>query len=63
MVFAATSEVSTAAQRFITFLNRAVTPFHAIAELSHRLQSDGFNELSESADWKLQPNGKYYVTK
>jgi|UniRef100_A0AC35EWC2 aspartyl aminopeptidase len=63
MSMAASSEVSAAAQRFITFLNRSVTPFHAIHELSNRLKSDGFTEVRESEDWKLQPNGKYFVTK
>jgi aspartyl aminopeptidase len=59
----ASTEVSAAAQRFVTFLNRAVTPFHAVSELSKHLKSDGFNELRESEDWNLQPNGKYFVTK
>uniref|UniRef100_A0AC34GPU5 Aspartyl aminopeptidase n=1 Tax=Panagrolaimus sp. ES5 TaxID=591445 RepID=A0AC34GPU5_9BILA len=63
MSIAASTEVSAAAQRFVTFLNRAVTPFHAISELSKHLKGDGFAELRESEDWKLQPNGKYYVTK
>jgi aspartyl aminopeptidase len=63
MSIVASTEVSAAAQRFVTFLNRAVTPFHAVSELSKHLKNDGFNELRESEEWKLQPNGKYYVTK
>jgi len=56
-------EFTAAAQKFITFLNKAVTPFHAVKELSSRLTSVGFTELRESEAWNLKPNGRYYVTK
>uniref|UniRef100_A0A0N5APC7 Aspartyl aminopeptidase n=1 Tax=Syphacia muris TaxID=451379 RepID=A0A0N5APC7_9BILA len=52
-----------AAEEFVNFLNKAVTPFHAVKELTDRLKSHGFVELKETDSWKLEANGKYYITK
>uniref|UniRef100_A0AC34Q872 Aspartyl aminopeptidase n=1 Tax=Panagrolaimus sp. JU765 TaxID=591449 RepID=A0AC34Q872_9BILA len=57
------AELTVAAQKFVAFLNKAVTPFHAVKELASRLASVGFTELRECDAWSLVPNGRYYVTK
>ncbi|KJH53012.1 putative aspartyl aminopeptidase [Dictyocaulus viviparus] len=51
------------ADEFITFLNKSVTPFHAVEECKERLIQSGFEELAESTDWDIKPDGKYFVTK
>lgn len=59
----ASEEVKAAAKDFVTFLNKAVTPFHAVEELAARLKGKGFMELNETESWKVEPNTKYYVTR
>uniref|UniRef100_A0A1I7T8J8 Aspartyl aminopeptidase n=1 Tax=Caenorhabditis tropicalis TaxID=1561998 RepID=A0A1I7T8J8_9PELO len=56
-------EIRKAAQDFITYLNKAVTPFHATQEVKERLVQAGFKELPESGHWDIQPTNKYFVTK
>lgn len=59
----ASPEIRQAAQQFINFLNKSVTPFHAVQECKARLGQAGFKELPETGHWDIQPNNKYYVTK
>ncbi|VDK77189.1 unnamed protein product [Litomosoides sigmodontis] len=59
----ASSEVKKAAKDFVTFLNKAVTPFHAVEESAKRLRDAGFQELGESEHWIIEPLKKYFVTK
>uniref|UniRef100_A0A0K0DXR4 Aspartyl aminopeptidase n=2 Tax=Strongyloides stercoralis TaxID=6248 RepID=A0A0K0DXR4_STRER len=56
-------EVKKAASEFITFLNKSVTPFHAVKECKLMLEKAGFKELKESEPWTIEKTGKYYVTK
>ncbi|MCV6615894.1 MAG: M18 family aminopeptidase [Cellvibrionaceae bacterium] len=48
-------------QRCLEFLERAVTPFHAVATMVERLRAAGFVALDESQSWQLEPGNKYYV--
>uniref|UniRef100_A0A914V761 aspartyl aminopeptidase n=1 Tax=Plectus sambesii TaxID=2011161 RepID=A0A914V761_9BILA len=59
----ASAEATRMAKDFVAFLNRAVTPFHAVEECSKLLLAAGFNELKESETWKLEPKQKYFVTR
>ncbi|KAM3722614.1 Aspartyl aminopeptidase [Dirofilaria immitis] len=59
----ASIEVRKAAKDFVTFLNKAVTPFHAVEESASRLRNAGFQELKESEHWTIEPLKKYFVTK
>ncbi|KJH53011.1 putative aspartyl aminopeptidase [Dictyocaulus viviparus] len=56
-------EIRREAEEFVTFLNKAVTPFHAVEECKERLIQSGFEEIAEADDWDIKPNGKYFVTK
>uniref|UniRef100_A0A0K0CXM1 Aspartyl aminopeptidase n=1 Tax=Angiostrongylus cantonensis TaxID=6313 RepID=A0A0K0CXM1_ANGCA len=56
-------EIRREAEEFVSFLNKAVTPFHAVKECKERLQQSGFKEILEASDWDIRPGGKYFVTK
>jgi aspartyl aminopeptidase len=52
-------------QDFISFLNSAPTPYHAVASLKKMLVAAGFTELSERTPWggKVERGHKYFVTR
>ena len=43
------------------FIDRAPTPFHAVAETTRRLRDAGFRELSPADAWDLSPGDRRYV--
>ena len=47
----------------LDFLSRATSPFHAVREMSARLQAAGYTQLMEAEDWSLEAGGKYYLTR
>eukprot|EP00834_Sanchytrium_tribonematis_P003393 NODE_129_length_16972_cov_2.172643.p8 type:complete len:322 gc:universal NODE_129_length_16972_cov_2.172643:13374-14339(+) len=47
---------------FINFVNKSLTPFHAVSEIISKLETCGFQKLKQHAKWNLQQFGKYYVT-
>lgn len=47
---------------FLSFLQRAVTPFHAVQAGEEMLHEAGFTELDLRAPWRLQP-GRSYMTR
>lgn len=49
------------AKPFCDFLTDNPTVFHAVAAMKKQLKDEGFSELLESDEWKLQKGGKYYV--
>eukprot|EP01098_Paradermamoeba_levis_P011152 TRINITY_DN4751_c0_g1_i1.p1 TRINITY_DN4751_c0_g1~~TRINITY_DN4751_c0_g1_i1.p1 ORF type:complete len:482 (-),score=168.44 TRINITY_DN4751_c0_g1_i1:63-1436(-) len=51
------------APKFIEFINRAPSHFHAVEQCSLRLQSAGFSNIKETEDWQLKPGGKYFLTR
>eukprot|EP01027_Heterolobosea_sp_BB2_P008377 GEZU01012422.1.p1 GENE.GEZU01012422.1~~GEZU01012422.1.p1 ORF type:complete len:472 (-),score=159.64 GEZU01012422.1:1025-2440(-) len=51
------------ARKFIDFVNKACTPFHAVDEIRKRLLSSGFKQLYETDNWKLERNGRYFFTR
>ncbi len=51
----------TNAQKLIDFIKKSPTGFHAIDTIMQELS--GFEPLQESESWRLQPGGKYYVTR
>ncbi|KAK6740164.1 hypothetical protein RB195_008564 [Necator americanus] len=59
----AVPEMRKEAEEFLSFLNKAVTPFHAVQECRERLLQSGFEEIPEADQWNIRPGGKYFVTK
>ena len=50
-------------EKFLNYINNAVTPFHAVDGLSKTLDNEGYTKLLESDLWEINKGGKYYVTK
>lgn len=51
------------AESLLALIDASPTPFHATAELAALLKADGFRELKETAAWKLEKGGRYFVTR
>lgn len=51
------------ARDLMEFLDKSPCAFFAVEEMKRRLQEKGYRELQEREAWKLEKNGKYYVTK
>lgn len=45
----------------LSFLDNAPTAWHAVKIATEKLQIQGFQELQEHNNWKLQKGGRYYV--
>ena len=45
------------------FLDYAHSTYHAVDYLKKQLEKEGYCCLCEGGEWKLVPNGKYYVTR
>ena len=45
----------------LAFIDRAPTPYHAVAESVLRLEAAGFSRLDESELWSLLPGDRHYV--
>lgn len=43
------------------FLAASPTPFHAVAEMSKRLEKAGFTQLLETDQWNLEKGGRYFT--
>ncbi len=50
-------------KEFLSFIEKAKTPFHAVSSLANKLEMAGFNKLYESQVWDINLGGKYYVCK
>ena len=51
------------AKKFIDYLNKSPSPWHAVEELGKMLKSRGYVELKEASNdaWQLKKGGKYYM--
>ena len=47
----------------LEFLDQSPTPFHAVSQISQRLDAAGFRRLKEDEDWTLGPNERVYVVR
>ena len=43
------------------FLNKSLTPYHAVSNIKSRLTEAGYTQLFESEQWRLAEGGKYFV--
>ena len=49
--------------QLLSFLDNAVTPFHATMQIKQFLYHEGFSELDERDSWNLEAGQKYFVTR
>jgi aspartyl aminopeptidase len=47
----------------LDYLDASPTPWHAVATSEAHLRAAGFARLEESARWRLEAGGRYYVTR
>ncbi|MCR5734654.1 MAG: M18 family aminopeptidase [Lachnospiraceae bacterium] len=47
--------------RLLDFIEKAVSPFHAVKQTEEELNQAGFKELKSDESWSLENGGKYYV--
>jgi aspartyl aminopeptidase len=59
----AMSEQQVLLERFLDFLKRSPTPFHAVRNLVAELREAGFEALEEGERWQLRASGRYYVVR
>ena len=45
------------------FLDYAVSPAHAVCEITRRLEQSGFSRYEEHAAWTIEPGHRFYVTR
>ncbi|KAI1746022.1 aminopeptidase-like protein [Xylaria scruposa] len=51
------------AEPFVAFLRENPTVFHAVDYFRSKMKSLGYIELPPRRDWRVQPGGKYFVTR
>ncbi len=51
------------AEQLLSFIEKSPSCFHVIENMKAELEADGFQKLNENEVWKLEENGKYYVTR
>jgi len=49
--------------QLLAFLKAGPTPFHAVKQITQRLDEAGFEYLPEQEDWSIEPDGRYYTTR
>ena len=57
------SDVPTAAEELVDYLNKSWTSFHATDTSARMLTEAGYTKLSERDEWDLKPGGKYFFTR
>ena len=50
-------------ESLLAFIKKSPTAFQATAEMEKKFTENGYQLLSEQEYWKLQPGGKYIVTR
>lgn len=50
-------------QQLFDYISASPTAYHATAHTAKLLRDAGYTALQESADWNLEPNHAYYVTR
>ncbi|MBR3692959.1 MAG: M18 family aminopeptidase [Erysipelotrichales bacterium] len=51
------------ANKLLQFLNDSKSAYHAVYEISKRLEEAGYTQLVDSKKWEITKGGKYYTTK
>lgn len=48
-------------QKLLDFIDASPSPWHAVATMELTLHTASFKRLSETAQWQVEPGGRYYV--
>jgi aspartyl aminopeptidase len=51
------------AKKFLEFVNRSKSSWHAVETVRNALLENGFKSLTEREHWNIEPNGKYFFTR
>lgn len=57
------SDNRSSAEKLIAFVSESPTMFHAVDNIARKLTNEGFSQLNEWEDWKIERGGKYFVTR
>ena len=52
---------SFSSEELLEFIDQSPTCFHVVQTLKNILDTQGFEQLQESGEWRLKKGGKYYV--
>ena len=55
--------INAISKNLLSFIKNSPSPFHSIASIKKVLKREGFVELNESSEFKIDLAGKYYVTR
>lgn len=55
--------MNTTQNELLSFIHSSPTAFHAVSSLCSMFKENGYTELKENEEWKIEPNGKYYITR
>lgn len=58
-----TEDARVAAADLLEFIAASPSPFHVVEETTRRLSAAGFAPLAEGDAWRLQKQGRYFVTR
>jgi aspartyl aminopeptidase len=58
-----TSTSNSLALDLVDFIDQSPSPYHAVATVVRRLESNGFSALDERSEWNLTPGSRRYVVK
>ena len=50
-------------RRLLDFLDASPSCYHAVDNLTRRLEAEGYERLREAEPWTLRTGGKYYVVR
>ena len=51
------------AQALLDFVDASPSPWHVVKTVSQQLLAQGYQQLSETDDWQLRPQGAYFVVR
>ncbi|SGZ54652.1 CIC11C00000002024 [Sungouiella intermedia] len=57
------SQTRDSAERFVQFVAKSPTPYHAVANVKEKLVANGFESLKEVDQWSISPGKSYVVTR